>query len=176
MGAGLGASPEVGRKNSGRSGWWLSPCWRVRGEKFTVSQPELWWKGRYWGFMGTLSILHPNSKKQLLAVPHSKEWAMKPHVISAVPHAAQLKLTLSEVNASTLTDCYNSLTSRCLILFLGPRPPANTLGDVKLWFSDIYNTECSFLFSFCTWLCCTLEWSFPSNYFSSVFPYGSVRI
>lgn len=126
-GAGLGASPKVGGSIQGEveNGFLTAEESEVRN---SVSQPELWWEGRYWGFTDTLSILCLTGRKQLLAVPHSREWAMKPHVIPAVPHAAWLKLTLSEVNASALTDCYSSLTSRCLILSLGPRPPANTPG------------------------------------------------
>lgn len=73
---------------------------------------------------------------------------MKPHVTPAVPHSAQLKFTPSEVNTSTLTDCHSTLTSWCLVLSLGPQPSVNTPGDVNLWFSDIYNTKCGFLFPF----------------------------
>lgn len=68
---------------------------------------------------------------------------MKPQITPAMPHAAWLKLTLSEVNASILTDSYSSLTSLGLILSLGPQP-----SDVNLWFSNIYKPKSSFFFPF----------------------------
>lgn len=73
---------------------------------------------------------------------------MKPHLTPAMLHAAWLKLTLSEVSASILTDSYSSLTSPGLILSLGPQPSVNIPADVNLWFSNIYNPKSTFLSPF----------------------------
>lgn len=73
---------------------------------------------------------------------------MKPHITPAMPHAAWLKLTLSEVIVSILTDSYSSLTSPGLILSLGAQPSVNTPADVNLWFANIYEPKSTFLFSF----------------------------
>lgn len=167
VGSCLGLSTKVGGNIQGEvdNGLCL-----LKSEKFTVSQLELRWKGRYWDFTDILSILHPTSRKQLLTVPHSREWAMKPHITPAVPHAAWLKLTLSEVNASILTDSHSSLTSPGLILSLGPRPSVNTPADVNQWFSNIYKPKSSFVFPFAPSF--AAPWS---DLFSvtSLFPYRS---
>lgn len=63
-------------------------------------------------------------------------------------HAAWLKLTLSEVNASILTDSYSALTSPSLILSLETQPSVKTPADVNLWFSNIYKLKSSFLLPF----------------------------
>lgn len=92
-GAGQGASPKVGKSIQGEvdDGFLPAEESEVRNSE---SQLKLWWEGMYWDFTDTLSIPHSTSRNQLLSVPHSWEWAMKPHIKPAVPHAARLKLTL----------------------------------------------------------------------------------
>lgn len=103
QGAGLGHIPAQG-SIQGEVGGDFLPAERVRGEKCVVSQLKLRWGGRYWvGYCR--HRFHTPPKQQEAAVHCSaQQKALKPYVILlAVPHAAWLKLTLSEVSPPSLT-------------------------------------------------------------------------
>lgn len=92
-GAGLGVSSKVGKRIQGEVDDGFLPA-EESEVRDSVSQSKLWWERLYWDFTDTLSIPRTTSRKQLLSVSHSREWAMKPHIKSAVTHTARLKLIL----------------------------------------------------------------------------------